>query len=48
MPVFSWIAQKVGVIPEILIYLAAIVLGSWLLYRAEYALLKNRKGTEEK
>ena len=43
MPVFSWIAQKVGVIPEILIYLAMIVLGSWLLYLAEYALLNNGK-----
>ena len=41
IPVFSLIAEKLGIVPEILLYLGAIVLGSWLLYRAEYALLSK-------
>ena len=47
IPVFSLIAEKLGIVPEILLYLGAIVLGSWLLYRAEYALLsKERRKTK--
>ena len=46
-PVFHDIALKIGIIPEILLYTAVIAAGAFVLYWAEYGLMRvhvNRKG----
>jgi len=42
-PVFHEIAVSLGILPEILIYLALIILGSWGLYRLLYGVGKRKK-----
>ena len=42
-PVFHDIAVALGILPEILIYLALIILGSWGLYRLLYAFRRKRE-----
>ena len=41
-PVFREIALAVGIIPEILLYTALIAVGAFILYAAEYALMRRR------
>ena len=41
-PVFSWIAQRCGILVEIVLYLGVIVAASYGLYRLWYALFRKR------
>ena len=45
-PVFDYIAEKLGIIPEIIIYLALIVLAAFLIYAAIRRFMKEEEANE--
>ena len=42
-PVFSRIAQRIGIVPEIILYLGAILAAGYGLYRLEFLLFADRR-----